>query len=374
MYSASEIKAGLIGLVGWRQNYDPAGEQLSSLTTSTTGLYFNDEHPLLNIENLLSLAPDFDKITSPATDFTGWLQEKTEAGIIRALNAWINLKVKLGTGNNLLERDILFKNANRQFDKDTNSGEIVGLEVKPQDSRGLVYRIERIGLQFDTDQDITVYLFHSEDTTPEQSVTVTYAGGGGLQWETVDWELSHTGAYYIVYDQSQISGQSINGVYDHYSMIPDSRAQYYFPSNKFFTAVGLNVNDSTATTSALWDIADNAYTVSTNYGLNLDINVQCDYTELILEQKDLFATIIAKQVAIDLLHEIALNATARVNRHEANIDAKQVMFDINGHIESNPGGMRAQLKEAIDAIQFDTTGIDRHCLPCRKRGARYKSV
>jgi hypothetical protein len=51
MYSVSEIKSGLIGLIGWRQNVDITGVQLTDLTTTTSGLYFNDEHPLLTFDN-----------------------------------------------------------------------------------------------------------------------------------------------------------------------------------------------------------------------------------------------------------------------------------------------------------------------------------
>lgn len=412
MYDPAQLKSGLIGLVGWRQNYDPAGVQLSGLTTSTSGLYFNDEHPLLNIENLLSVAPEFSKLpaipewdsgtdyiigdlvslsgtnyiaTAASTNqappdadywevydaFTYWLKKKTEAGVVRAIQAWVNLKIERKTARNLLERNLLFETAGRMANKDANEGKIVCIEVAPRKSRGLQFKIERVGLQLDTNQAVTVYLFNSESATPEQSLAINYTASGGIQWADADWTLNGRGAYYIAYDQAGLSGQSINAVYD-YSMPGGQGA--YFPAGRWYTATAGKVTDAGATVAVLWDISQMSYTSGTNYGLHLDINAGCDYTPLILEQKALFAEAISKQVAIDLLKEIAFNPTSRVNRHEANIDRATLIFEIEGDSQGRPGGMRKQLVDAIEAIQFDATGIDRECLPCRKTEVQWTVV
>ena len=409
MYNVSSLKSGLIGLVGWRRNYDPAGTQLTALTSSTSGLYFNDEHPLLNIENLLSIAPEFSKLSTPTawnsgitytvgdlvslsgtnyiataastnqtppdTDywdvydaFTYWLKAKTEAGIIRAVNAWLDRKMMMGTGNNLLERKQLLDVAGNLNDKDTNNANIAGLEITPIRSRNITGTIEAIGLQFDTTQTITVKLFSSSQPAALQSVAVSYATAGALQWETVDWTMNGEGAYYIVVDQNAITGQSINAVYEHANACGGIEQ---IPGGKFFRATAFDVSGGYA---SLWDLDNMSYTRSTNYGLNLRLNLQCDFSTIILEQKNLFATLISKQVAIDLLRELAFNPTSRINRHEANIDRTTLLYEIDGDSQGRAGGIRKQLEDAIDAIQFDTTGIDKYCLPCRKRGVKYRAV
>ena len=409
MYNPAQLKAGLIGLVGWRQNYDPAGAQLSALTSSTSGLYFNDEHPLLNIENLLSIAPEFSKLSAPSAwdsgtnyavgdlvtlsgtryrataastnqtppdadywevydAFTAWLKEKTEAGIIRAVNAWLDRKMMMGTGNNLLERKQLLDVAGNLNDNDTNNANVAGLEITPIRSRNITGTIEAIGLQFDTTQTITVKLFSSNQPAALQSVAVSYATAGALQWETVDWIMNGEGAYYIVVDQNAITGQSINAVYEHANACGGWAV---IPGGKFFRATAFDVSGGYA---SLWDLDNMSYTQATNYGLNLRLNLQCDFSTIILEQKSLFATLISKQVAIDLLRELAFNPTSRINRHEANIDRTTLLYEIDGDSQGRPGGMRKQLEDAIDAIQFDTTGIDKYCLPCRKRGVKYRAV
>lgn len=101
MYTASTLKTGLIGLIGWRQNRDADGLQLQGLTSTTSGLYYNDVHPLLTFDNLLSIAPDVELLGDNASEraqaFTDWLQEKTEAGIINAVTDWLDHKLPMRT-------------------------------------------------------------------------------------------------------------------------------------------------------------------------------------------------------------------------------------------------------------------------------------
>ena len=371
MYSAAQLKSDLLTLVGWRQNYDPNGTQLTDLTTSESGLYFNDEHPLLNIENLLSIAPEFTKITGASETFTDWLRDKTEAGIIRAIDAWLAKKIFLNTGANLLERKQLLEVAGNARDEDTNNSRVAGLEIVPVRSRNISTTITAIGLQFDTSQTVTVYLMKESMTGSITQQSVSYTTAGQLQWQSVNWELEGSGAYYIVVDQSAITGNSINSVYEHANACGGIA---HIPGGKFFKASAFDVDAGWIGSPSMWDLDDMNYTRYTNYGLNLRLDVQCDFTTMILEQKELFKTIIAKQVAIDLLREIAFNSTARINRHESNVDKTTLLYEIDGDSQGRPGGMRKQLEDAIDAIQFDSTNIDKYCLPCRRKGVKYKVV
>lgn len=373
MYNATQLKAGLLSLVGWRQNPDPDGWQLSDLTTSDSGLFFNDEHPLLTMANLISIAPPFERLEAAPLDqeaaFEAWLQEKTEAGIIRAIQAWIDRKFEVKTAGNLLERKQLFEVTGNGADTDPNEGKFVFWEFTPRRSRGLRLKINEIALQLTENQSLTLYLFKSGTKAPVQSTTFDYTGAGGVQWKTVDWELTGEGSYYVGYFQSNLTGNAIRGVGD----FNFKNAGYtHYPWGRYFEAVAAS---AVVTGGAiLWDVADNVYSLSTNYGLNFRLNVQCDYTAFILEQKDLFKTLIAKQVAVDLLREFAYNSNTRVNRHESNFNPTQILYEIDGDTQGRPGGLQRQLEKAIETITFDTKGLDRHCLPCRKRSVNYRAI
>lgn len=60
MVRVSDIQDKLLHLIGWEQNYDTSDLKISdSLTTSESGIYFQQIHPLLTLQNMSCIAPDF---------------------------------------------------------------------------------------------------------------------------------------------------------------------------------------------------------------------------------------------------------------------------------------------------------------------------
>lgn len=369
MYNATNLKAGLIGLVGWRQNADSSGTQLTGLTTSTSGMYYNDIHPYLTIDNLLSVAPDFEKTEANQDDintaFTNWLQEKTEAGIIQAVNTWLNRKSEMLTASALLESTQIYQGTGRQLSDTKVAGKLAGLEITPYRSRLVNIEVESIGIQLTANQSITVYLFHTGSTSPVESAVINYTANGGVQWENVNWTLNGEGAYYICYQQDDLTGTSLNGTYDEIN----THSAQYIAKGKYFYATPFTVTSGIA---SLWDFTDNKYSYSTNYGLNIRSSVKCDYTDFVLQQKSLFQTAIANQVAVNLIKEMQ-NPQARINRNTANITKEDVLFALHG-ANGNKDGLLHELKRSIDSIQFDSNKIDKVCMPCRRRRVRYTST
>ena len=75
MVRSSDIQNKLLHLIGWQQNYDTSDLKISeALTVSETGLYFQQVHPLLTLQNMACIAPDFKN-----TDFEEYDSEKEYA-------------------------------------------------------------------------------------------------------------------------------------------------------------------------------------------------------------------------------------------------------------------------------------------------------
>lgn len=369
MYNASTLKSSLLSLIGWQQNIDPTGTQLTGILTSDSGLYYNDFHPLLTIDNLESIAPDYTRITSPTQTFSQWLQAKTEAGIVQAIEAWVSRKSKLSTGNSLIERNKLFNATGRIEDTITDTGKVVGIEIAPKQASTTKVQIEKIGLQFTaTENPITIKLFSADQKAAVQTEAVNYTGAGSVQWVDVNWEIDGDKTYFLAYDQADVTTTAINGVKDYTAQGNGIEA---YPTSKFFMSSAFAVDGDVST---LWDISQHTYSYDTNYGLNIQYSVYCDYTDLIVEQKNLFKTAIGLQVAILLLEEMANNSNARTNRHDTNFDKDRILYHIDGDTQGRKGGLRHRFEEALNAIQFDNSGIDKVCLPCRRRGIRFKTV
>jgi hypothetical protein len=124
----------------------------------------------------------------------------------------------------------------------------------------------------------------------------------------------------------------------------------------------------------LWDIEENVYTSTVNYGLNVEVTVSCDLTDFIIEQRQMFATVLQRQVAVMALRTMAMNPNVRVNRNQSNVSTQNILYEIDGNPEGRAGGLGYELKKGYEALDLDTRGIDRICLTCRPVGVRYSHV
>ena len=417
MFSASQIKTNMLGVVGWRQNINPAGEQLTTaITASSSGLYFNDEHALLTFDNLKSIAPIFEDIypewlvatnyvigniiyyaadtkfyiclvnnvglipPDNATEWDSysplsvWLQEKTEASIVRALTTWIDKKFTVKTAKNLLNNNTLYRTTGAVDQLSQDLGWKVGIQLVPVRSTGVKMRIIQIAVRLlQTEAALSVSLFSALDPANAiKTEAVNYTTAGAQQWFDFAVDLDAEGAYYLTYDQTTLTSgnQAINGAYD-YTHVTNGvkRAD----SGKYFSAVPYQLNPAHVS-NGFTEFDKASYTYTDNFGLNVKLDVRCDYTDFITDQKQLFQHIISKMCAIDMLTIMANNAEARVNRNIVSIDKRVVLFEIDGDPQGRPGGLRFQFDNAVDTVMIDLDGIDKVCLTCRKRSVRFTAT
>ena len=436
MVRIQEIQEGLLHLIGWRQSYDSNDGVISeALTQSESGLYYQDAHPLLTLQNLQSIAPDFSNISYPVhsseeayakgvvvivdgthykslkavpeniqiTDteywietnpFSEWLETKTKACITKAINRYINEKIAKGTYKTLCEKKTLFDGTGRIYDTIKNKNNLVGFEIIPIRAKGVTTKINRIGLQFSEPGDYTILIMHSSLMEPFYYETFTKQVGNNIEWFTPSQELylpyetdeiDAGGSWYICYLQSQLpaESQAIRKSRD-WSKGPCNectRHEYetwriwsryieihpFYTNEEFVPVVDEQVQ--------LWDVKNNIYDYSTNYGLNLDITVACDITDFIIEQKMMFTDYLGKSLAVDFLREFAYNPNVRTNRHSINASRPDILYEIDGDSSSmKKSGMSYQLELASKAIQVSTEGMDRICLPCVNHGIKYRTV
>lgn len=436
MVRIQEIQEGLLHLIGWRQSYDANDGVISeALTQSESGLYYQDAHPLLTLQNLQSIAPDFSNISYPVhsteetyakgvvvtdsdkhykslkavpeniqiTDteywietnsFSEWLETKTKACITKAISCYVNEKVAKGTYKTLCEKKTLFDGTGRIYDTIKNKNNLVGFEIVPIRAKGVTTKINRIGLQFSEPGDYTILVMHSSLMEPYYQETFTKRVGNNIEWFTPSQELylpyetdeiDAGGSWYICYVQSQLptGSQAIRKSRD-WSKGPCnecSRHEYetWRIWSKYLEVHPFYVNEELVPIVdeqvQLWDVENNLYDYSTNYGLNLDITVACDMTDFIIEQRQMFTDYLSKSLAIDFLREFAYNPNVRTNRHSINASRPDILYEIDGDSSSmKKSGLSYQLELASKAIQVSTEGIDRVCLPCVNHGIKYRAV
>lgn len=384
MYRADTIKTKFINLLGWRHHHSPVEFTIKDeLTKSETGQYYQDFHPLLTLDNIRSVAPEFDEGND---SFSDWLKIKTEASILKAVETFYSTKLADKTIRNILESKVLFDGAGRLTDVVRNTNSLVGFEIIPVRADGATLKIEKVGLQFNQNGKFTLYLFHSSSPEPIKTIEVDYTKNGGIQWIEAELYLPYIsestdagGSWFLCYNQTELpDGMMAIEKNRDWSKEPCrscSSSEYeswqawsqYLEVHPFKTpALG---------EMKMWDIEDNLYTYTTNYGLNLKVTMECDLTDIIVEQRRSFQNVIGLQVAADMIREFAYNPNFRINRMQQNFSRNELLYELDGDSQGyKKSGILYRLDKAMEALMIDTTGINRVCMPCKNEGILYRTI
>lgn len=440
MYRIKEIQDALLHVVGWEQSFDPAKAINANLTQTESGLYFQNAHPLLTLDNMSSIMPDDWGVQYPVWDaLTQWqqnnvvqhgndangkklywkaktnnvgeeptenslfwnkynilsdfLERMTRNGIATAIQTFTQIKQLDKETRNLLERKTFFDGAGRIRATLRNNHKLVGFEIVPVRSMGVTMKIERIGLQMTGGTGIVkMYLFHSSQIDPIKTFDLDFTvTNGGFQWFPVtDCYLPYIsdgnnagGSWYLCYNQDELpAGMEAINVSKDWSREPCGTCnigsvQLWRELTKYLqvTPFMYHAPETFAEYPELWDIAYTMYTRTQNYGLNCEFTIGCDLTDFIISQKNIFQTVIQRQVAAIALRTLAMNPNVRVNRNQSNASRTDILYELDGNTSGvRPGGLGYDLKKAYQALNIDTQGLDRTCLSCNNRGVRYRTV
>lgn len=438
MIQIDKIQNALLHVVGWEQSsYEDDKFRLSdTLTYSESGLFFQNVHPLLTLQNLYCVAPNFDSYIYCVYDnnkaykvgdiikfngflykcrinctgvtpieninywekiniFSEWLESKTKASIQKAISRFLADKQSQKSAKTLLESRTLFDGTGRIVDTVKNKHNLVGFEIVPVRSYGVTTKINRIGLQFTESGSYTVYVMHSSSLTPVKVLNLDRVHKNSIEWFTIQdlylpyktANLDAGGSWYICYLQSGLpeNSEAIRKEYDwskgpcescsRVERIAWNAWSKYIEIHPFYVnEEHVSIDEETGNIQ-MWDIEKNNYTYDTNYGLNLDITVGCDLTDFIVEQRHIFQDVIIKQLAVDMLREFAYNANVRTNRHSINASRVDILYELDGDSASmKQSGLSFQLDKAYKAVELVTQGIDRVCMPCVNNGIKYRTV
>lgn len=433
MYRLTDIQNGLKNLVGWEQSFDPSKAIADQLTISESGLTFQGAHPLLTLDNMEAIIPDdFNyiypewnemvtyaigskvryedniKIAKKAnigtipTDIESWsdynylsdyLERLTLNGISTSIQKFIQIKQLNQETQSLLDHRTFFDGSGRLQATIQNRGKLCGYEIVPVRSMGVSTKIERIGLQMTgAVGKVKMYLFHSSQIDPIKTFELDFTNTkGGFQWFDVQDcympYISDTnnagGSWFLCYNQSDLpSGMEAINISKDWSREPCGTCnmgdvQSWRLLTKYLQISPFNYLAPTTFSQypELWDIEHSLYTNTVNYGINVEISVGCDLTDFIISQRQLFATVVQKQVAANALRTLAMNPSVNVNRNQVNASRMDILYELDGNTSGiRPGGLGYELKKAYDALSLDTRGLDRICLKCNNGGVKYRTT
>lgn len=322
-----------------------------------------------------------------------FLERLTLNGIATVVQTFTQIKQLEKETRNLLERKTFFDGSGRIRGTIQNTHKLVGFEIVPVRSMGVTTKIEKIGLQMTgATGKVRMYLFHSSQIDPVKTFDLDFTvTNGGFQWfPLTDCYLPYIsdannagGSWFLCYNQDELpAGMEAINVSKDWSREPCGTCnigavETWREMTKYLQVSPFRVDapETFEQYPELWDVAYTMYTNTHNYGLNCEITVGCDLTDFIISQRQMFQTVIQRQVAAIGLRTLAMNPNVRVNRNQSNASRTDILYELDGNTSGvRPGGLGYDLKKAYEALRLDTQGLDRICLSCNNRGVRYRTV
>jgi len=336
MFNVDKIKA-LYGVVGFRQPFNPEFAILDAANQiSRSGLFITD-NPFVKIEYILANV-DYKGLTD--ADFNTILKNMQEESIS-------NVCSRVFTGADYIDRQVLYPYAQNKVNTETLPQGLITHKIGVSIDKNIAFEITRILLDFEGAGDIELMLFNTADEDPIFTKTITITSTH--QEEILNWKVDNSGAtykgeYYLGY-RTNAAGIG--------TLKPYKRD--YEQSNVTSSITYLNIQKQMFVghaTDKLPDLrTEESYDEAS--GLNPDITVYEDFTDLIKQNEMLFARAINLDLQISCLGQY--QASSRSNKDQRNSD--RVSIRVTQEIEGQSGdglvtitGLRPQLIRSISLI------------------------
>jgi len=334
MFDKGIVQNKLSGLVGFNAPLDPDFFSLDIDNLESRSGYYYTDTPYAKLEALRD-TQDYAEIN--AEQFNELLRTINHNAITSVCNAVFT------TANtpSFVDRQKLYKYAINKANLESKLvNGFIGHKFSFHNKPNITAEITSLNLDFSGTGDLTILLYNTQSLVPIETKTVTISSDN--QVETLNWKMhSQNGDYYLGY------------VYDG-SLIPFKRDYELSNIESLLTYVcheKRSIKDFTS--GNIWDLKTESSTSGTT-GLNPDITIYNDYTDLIVQNESLFANAIYLQGAISFLNYI--KSSIRSNKNQRLSESQLIM--LNQAIEGQEGqsvvritGLRPSLNDQIGLIQ-----------------------
>jgi hypothetical protein len=409
----------IAGLVGYRESLDTAMPTITpALLESESGIYVNDIHSLITVENiyncivntgLISLPSAWSGVTAytagqrvsslgiiyqaiqagtnhAVTDAAYWtylgnplsmyLQDKMNQSAVKLANAIYIQKNLNQQAKSILPDTMLYAGNGDIKNVITPNNRFVGLQLRLKEL-DLSMVIRKIGLQFNAPlTNFPIYLYNSSQDAPVKIWTVTTTAAFSFQWADLTKEImsflsdtTNVGSdFYLGYYEADLAGtKAISNQYTFTTNLcgPCNPVNYnlrkewgaYIGIVPFQIESGQLNGDRT-----LWNnnYLGLGFTDGTNWGLNLLASIYCDTTDFFCRNKHGLSNAIAFQTAISIIQDMAFSA--RDNQQMLKLQ-QLANYALNNQ-DNNTPGLNAQMTKQIMQLDFNYAGSNAKCLPC----------
>jgi len=331
MFDKAKVTNSFSGLVGFKNPSNPAFAIVDiDNQTSRSGRYAT-ENPYCKIE---SLKETQDYIEASDADFNLFLKELQSKSVSEVMD-------KVLLDSDYIDRQILYQFANNKVQtEDLITDSFVGYRINKSLEKNVAFELTRIFLEFSGTGDIELLLFNSAVKDPIFSKVVSITKP--QQVEILNWRIDDTldsfqGEWYLGYLTSGLT------------VLPFKREYQRAGVKSSITHLCFNsVDVKNVTANELFDL-DDVNSSSNCWGLNPDVFVFSDYSNLLINSEHIFAPAIQLQIVINAV-QIYITSL-RSNRTEQ-ISSEQLNFII-AQLEGVPDriiGLIPTLRKEVESL------------------------
>ena len=337
MFNKTKISANLFGLVGFENPANPDYDVVDSANQkSRSGRYYTD-NSYAKIEWFIDNT-DYDQATDENVNDD--LEKLSTQAITHVCD-------KVFDKPDFIDRQLLFQHANNKVNTDTLPvNNFVGYKIQTSLEKNQAFKFTRILLEFEGTGDLDLYLFHSSTSGPIESQTIEITSNN--QAYALNWVIDYAdqaffkGEFYLGYlaDEAIAAG-----------LTPIKRD--YNSSNVMSCITHMNfetIQVPGVTTTTLWDL-DDEEGAEECWGINPDITVYDDYTDLITQNEHLFAYAIQLQGQINFLSKIIASRRSNIEQRMGKEIITRILTEIEGVVDTNKQGLKKELLNEINSLR-----------------------
>jgi hypothetical protein len=341
-FNRTSVVNSLFGIVGLNQPFNPNFAILDTDNQISRSGYFVNDQPYVKIEYIKD-TQNYSEISD--VDFNVYLKRLQETAISNVCNQVFNRP-------SYIDRQVLYKNANNNVDPTSFNQGLIGHKIEISSDKNLAFEISRVFFDFDGVGNIELYLYSTWDNDYlfKETVGITKSH----QEVVLNWKVNNEGGiykgdYYLLWRNTGVTvPKPFKRNYEN-SSIRSCITNMYIEPVQFTGYTGETLPDLTLEKGANDDV-----------GINPDITVFDDYTDLIIQNQNLFGKAIQLQMGMDIL--TGYLSTIRSNKNERR--ARELGTKISEAIDNVDDngrhiGLRNRLLGQIASVRKEIDKLER---------------
>jgi hypothetical protein len=314
MFNKSKIETGLYGVVGLRQPYDPDYQLLDADNQLSSSGYFVTDNPYVKVDYLKS---NQDYVSISDADFNTEVKQIQHSAIASVANAIFN-------DSDYIDRQVLYPHAQNRVNVETLPDGLVCHKIRVANEKNVAFEITRVLLDFQGTGDIELMLFNTSQDAPIESKVIKITSTH--QTELLNWRVDNSGdtykgEYYLGYLTNYIDIGTLKPFKRDYDRSDIQSCITHLDINQFYF-----VNHGT---NALPNL-DNESSLDEAIGLNCDITVFDDFTDMILNNKMLFGYAIYLDMCIKIISTYAASSRSNAKQRFSESQVIRMIQEIEG--------------------------------------------